>query len=721
MQTAIRKAEKQETKAKKDDEKQMWHNEAEQLKAEGDKLLSDIEELKQQRKADPQALLEKHKYRFETYCNEIVTHRGSDIRGEYKVKAIDRVSKTIEDIKNEGSLAEILKNQGIDYAEYQKMEDGLTVAEIQQGINAFMEKYLKDDTVFVNNGTFFSNHYFEKENISIPTYNHEIIDITQVSRTRYGNNGNTNQWTSDIPTFAKNYETTTGKKIRTFDAYTKSECIGIMASNYCNIDCSLDNKKIVENLIKETAFEKDSDYVLSFARASQMQWIPAYNTQPSFTVGAFHFNTSCYVQCGNDKRMVDVDKMFAFNKNFEVTLEGTEEPIKTWEELEAKIKALNADISQELLDKIHEKYDETRGIAEQERKEHHIPEPIKVEPVKAEPVKVEPIKEKEEPTRTYNSDKETHHYDNHYDRDEEYDEEDYEEYDDDREEYDDDYVDFDPYDFGSREEAEKELEFCYNNKIISKESYEQYKIMIAEWDYGNEKVKEEIQKDETLQKVSAYEQNKKTENIQQKQEQSFEDILLENLKKLDDKSEMAKKIFEKNIFNAKIVPNLKNIFNILYTLEKHHIKLNEIFEGEGFYQKRYNNSPIGIVIKCPENTDEKYSIALKFLDEQFDFTVGNYSEYDVVKNDIVKMDLSEVRKNSSYKVDFESSTVDSLKSRFFDAYSVGLEKDKNNNLLEKWDNMYNAVLKKINQAIINRNNTLDNYIKEEEQEGPELD
>lgn len=275
-----------------------------------------------------------------------------------------RLQKKIDDVTHEMTIEQLLAKQGLDLEKYIADGKGLTPAEMQVGITEFLNKYRTSNTVFVNNGTHFTKHYMEKENLSFLGYTddtNKVIDLIQVRRSMRGGNVH---FTVDVGTFAENYKKETGKEIKTFDALTKGLCLGEITVKACGMSVSLTSETYLVNKVAESAMSKDNDYVMSNARASAMNWLPA--SQHAFDIADFHslpfltlpFHSLEYVNFGNDRRYVDIDKMFEMNDNFEITLEGEKEPIKTWEELETKIKALNSEISDELLDKIHEKYNE---------------------------------------------------------------------------------------------------------------------------------------------------------------------------------------------------------------------------------------------------------------------------------------------------------------------------------------------------------------------------
>ena len=290
----------------------------------------------------------------------------------------NREQDALAEIETADTLKDILSYQGIDLDTYMKDGKGLTDNEMLIGITNFLQKYQKEDTVFINNGAYATAHYLEKSGIVIGNKDN-TIDLTQAERSRHGGKS---EWTASIAQFALNYAKDTGNQITTYDAFTKALCIGEMTMSACEMKLINTSEKYLENMVKEQAESMDKDYVMSRARALTLDWIP--DIEGRFMDADYHFDSLEYVDFGNDRRYVDLDKMFEVNDNFEVTLEGEKTPIKTWEELEAKIKALNADISKELLDKIHDKYKEVVGKAYEQKDEKKkeallddIPEPMK--------------------------------------------------------------------------------------------------------------------------------------------------------------------------------------------------------------------------------------------------------------------------------------------------------------------------------------------------------
>jgi len=286
---------------------------------------------------------------------------GDTISPQVLIDCHNYISQHYDEKKKEmeeaTSVADTLAKQGLDLEKYIADSKGLTTAEMQIGITEFLVKYHTMQTAYVNNGTYFANHYMQKEGLTLFNYNStdKTIDLIQAQRSMHG---------GSVETFAENYKKSTGKEIKTFDALTKGLCMGEIVVKGCNMSVSLASENYLKQKVAETAMSMDNDYVMSNARASAMNWLPA--SQHAFDIADFHslpfltlpFHSLEYVNFGNDRRYVDIDKMFEMNDNFEITLEGEKEPIKTWEELETKIKALNSEISNELLDKIHEKYNE---------------------------------------------------------------------------------------------------------------------------------------------------------------------------------------------------------------------------------------------------------------------------------------------------------------------------------------------------------------------------
>lgn len=300
-------------------------------------------------------MLEDKKSLFHTELFPEIDFKGLKTETDFKKAALDKISESPK-------LIDILKLQGIYLENYRNSEEGLTTAEMQTGITEFLKKYKTADTVFINNGTYFSKHYLEKEGLQIATTKDIIIDLTQAQRSMVGG---TSTWTADIPTFAENYKKLTGHEIKEFDAFTKALCLAEIATKATGNILSNRSIEYLENMVKEEAFKHDEGCVMSHSRALSLDWF----TTPAPLSADYTFHELRYVTFGDDKRYIDLNKLFEINDNFEVTLEGHKEPIKTWEELEAKIKALNSNISPELLNDIKEKFEETVHIAEEQRKE----------------------------------------------------------------------------------------------------------------------------------------------------------------------------------------------------------------------------------------------------------------------------------------------------------------------------------------------------------------
>lgn len=284
---------------------------------------------------------------------------------EFDAYVNENFDKQMQALQQADRVDAILTYQGLNPKEYESGKVGLTLGEMQIGITEFLNKYRKDDTVFVNNGTYFANHYMQKDGLTFGKVDKEqVIDLVQAERSMKGGGS---RWTSDIGTFAAQYKQDTGIEIKTFDAFTKALCMGEMTGKATDIAIVRTSENYLKSKVAETAMLRDEDYVMSLERASRMEWF--HGDEFMVDMADYHFDSLEYVDFGNDRRYVDLDKMFEMNDNFEVTLEGDKTPIKTWEELEAKIKALNAEISPELLDKIHDKFEEIQKDAEENRRE----------------------------------------------------------------------------------------------------------------------------------------------------------------------------------------------------------------------------------------------------------------------------------------------------------------------------------------------------------------
>jgi hypothetical protein len=274
--------------------------------------------------------------------------------------------KKIALLKEYESLDSTLKLQGIDKDKWVQDGLGLTVGEMQTGINEFLKKYKTPETVFVTNGAYYAKHYMKKDGIDV-TGGKEPIDMIQVEKSR-GHAPETNKWSANVGDFAEIYLQETGKEIKTFDAYTKALCYAEMIAKATNKSVSFKSVNQLANAVTEKAASMDEDYVMSATRASTLNWniVNEYR----FDHSDYHFSTLEYVNFGNERKYVDLDKMFEVNDNFEVTLEGEKTPIKTWEELENKIKALNSNISEELLEQIKYKYEELEQKAAQMKQDY---------------------------------------------------------------------------------------------------------------------------------------------------------------------------------------------------------------------------------------------------------------------------------------------------------------------------------------------------------------
>ncbi len=284
-------------------------------------------------------------------------YRESDACTEY-VKS--RLEDKVRELNSAPKLSERLSLQGIDRDRWQKSGEGLNDYELQVGITKFMEEYTTPDTVVLTNGNYFQKHYMEKQNLSYG--NDNLIDLNMVQKSKGRELGD---WTPDLDRFAEAYRKDTGKEIKVFDGLTKALCYAEIAMKAVDLKLTNTSKAYLENAVKEEAFKHDDDYVMSISALSRHNWVLMDAVPENFN--GYTFNSLEYVNFGNDRRYIDLDTMFRVNDDFEITLEGEKEPIKTWEELEAKIKALNADISEELLKKIEDRYEEIKAEAEFEK------------------------------------------------------------------------------------------------------------------------------------------------------------------------------------------------------------------------------------------------------------------------------------------------------------------------------------------------------------------
>ena len=300
---------------------------------------------------------------YDTLVKDIEEH--PDVYRKKSEKYVEEnLSSKVQSLVDAPKLTERLKLQGISMDKWIEEGKGLNSFELQTGITEFMKKYGNTDTVLLTNGSFFQKHYMEKENLSFGDY--DTIDLNMVAKSSGRDLGD---WTPDLDAFSTAYREETGKEIKTFDALTKALVFAEMTMKAVDEKLTNVSRTYLKNEVKETAFCHDNDYVMSLSEFAKHKWVLADGIPSNFN--GFVFNSLEYVNFGNDRRYVDLDKMFVMNNNFEITLEGEKEPIKTWEELEAKIKALNADISEELLKKIEDKYieiqAEAKARAEEER------------------------------------------------------------------------------------------------------------------------------------------------------------------------------------------------------------------------------------------------------------------------------------------------------------------------------------------------------------------
>ena len=280
---------------------------------------------------------------------------------EYISKNLD---SKIKEMENAPKIDEILSLQGIDSTNWLSSKDGLTSEEMAIGVMEFMNKYDNENVSLVTNGTYYAKHYLDKEGIVLDKDNEQTIDMVQAKRSWKGGGS---EWTADVKDFAVEYEKENGKHIETFDALTKALIYGEMVGKATGYDISNRSVNYLANAVKESA-SKDEGYNLTQTELHNSLHIYS-DMWDAWDVADYHFDSLEFVDFGNEKVYVDIDAMFEVNDNFEITLEGDKEPIKSWEELEDKIRSLNANISDKLLDQIKEKYEELEMSAENQRKE----------------------------------------------------------------------------------------------------------------------------------------------------------------------------------------------------------------------------------------------------------------------------------------------------------------------------------------------------------------
>lgn len=284
------------------------------------------------------------------------------------------VAEHLEEKRAESSkdlkIKEILSSQGIDMDKWISSGDGLTANEMQLGITEFFNNNLTDNTMLVTNGEYYTKHYLKKENIIIGSdKNLYMLDVLKAAR-KYSDieSPQANKFACNFKEFSEIYQANTGRKIENFDAFTKTLC---MAEMVCRITGSAvvhNSEKHLENSVKEAVMKTDDiDYgVMSERTASSLLWEPENNPYYCNHDNSRMFDSLEYVDFGSERRYVDIEALFEVNNNFEITLEGEKEPIENWDELEAKIKSYNADISEELLSRIKSKYEELeQTISEQ--------------------------------------------------------------------------------------------------------------------------------------------------------------------------------------------------------------------------------------------------------------------------------------------------------------------------------------------------------------------
>ncbi|MCF0106160.1 MAG: hypothetical protein HUJ53_05315 [Holdemanella sp.] len=322
---------------------------------------------------EPRITAEAEKALFEAVAKDYDGFWNTDVLSEdddYKKYVSENIDRSIKHLEDRVKLKDHLAHQGISLDEWLAEGTGLSSEEIQIGINAFLTKYDNADTCYITNGKNVSKHYLKKENLVLNKADEKILDLYQIEKSAKKDIGFGNEWTLSFDQFAKAYKKDTGKEIKVFDSFTKSLCEAQMIGKLAGIEVSNRSQKQLESAVKECAFSMDEKYVMSTQRMMNSGWILLDSIPKNFD--GFVFNSLEYVEFGNDRRYVDIDKMFEMNDNFEITLEGEKVPIKSWEELEAKIKSLNANISEELVKKIKSKYEEMEEMASSRKKEAEI-------------------------------------------------------------------------------------------------------------------------------------------------------------------------------------------------------------------------------------------------------------------------------------------------------------------------------------------------------------
>ena len=271
------------------------------------------------------------------------------------------------------SLDSILFAQGIDKTAWLESGDGLSLADIQLGLSAFLKNNFKENTIVITNGVKYVKHYLEKENLHFTADGaarpFKAIDIIKAAK-EYSDIHITqaNKFACNFKEFADIFKLNTGKEIQNFDAFTKTICMAEMVCRVTGSAAVHSSEKDIKNSIKEavmldTVPDENTaiPYVLDSAAVTSLKWDPENTPYYSSEDGSRMFDALEYINFGNNKRYTDIDKLFEINKDFVITLEGEKTPIKSWDELEAKIKSYNADISSELLERIKYKFKEVEA------------------------------------------------------------------------------------------------------------------------------------------------------------------------------------------------------------------------------------------------------------------------------------------------------------------------------------------------------------------------
>lgn len=284
---------------------------------------------------------------------------GLDMCKEYIAKHYDEKKAFLtENIK----IKELLLSQGIDMENWISSGEGLNPQEMQAGIIEFLNNNYNEETLLLCNGMYYANHYLSKEEMFLPKMIFsDVIKAAGEYNSEHQEAGS--KIACNYKEFADLYKSSTGKEIKTFDAFTKALCLAELACKMTGSGLSHNSDKSVANSAKAEVLYNQT-CTMDAEEASSLLWKP--DEVPNFMKDNCIFDSLEYVNFGNDRKYVDIDRLFEIDENLEITLGGEKEPIKSWDELEAKIKSYNADISEELLNRIKGKYAEIETAVKQQ-------------------------------------------------------------------------------------------------------------------------------------------------------------------------------------------------------------------------------------------------------------------------------------------------------------------------------------------------------------------